>query len=383
MANSILFPNHALSDGGGAGSSSGTGFRYCTFYNNTSGGNGGGLRIGLQADHTHWDPPSVMNCLFMDNIAGNAGGTDGDNFYGENFATDETQKTIFSHNLVGGTGIQGSSGHKIVASNNLTGNAAGTAATVFASTTAGNADYLRLQDGSPAVNSDSNDIVVGERRLWTWAGDVITDLAGMQRLIGSAVDIGAYESSIKSDQTITFTIADASTKKVGDAAVTLSTTSSIASLTAFTFASSEASVATVSGAQLSFVGAGTTTITASQAGDANYNTASAEVEVTVGKGDQTITFAIANADAKKVGDAAVTLSATSSVASLTAFTFASSKASVAAVSGAQLSFVEAGTTTITASQAGDANYNAASATVQVTVAAADPVVPTQSTSWGG
>jgi hypothetical protein len=107
---------------------------------------------------------------------------------------------------------------------------------------------------------------------------------------------------------------------------------------------------------LTIVGAGTATITASQAGNANYNAAtSVGKTLTVGKANQTITWT--QTLKATYGDAPITLNATASSGLTVSYT--SSNTSVATVSGNTLTIVGAGTATITASQAGNANYNAA------------------------
>lgn len=77
--------------------------------------------------------------------------------------------------------------------------------------------------------------------------------------------------------------------------------------------------------------------------------------------DQTITFGILAA--KTVGDAPFALNATAS--SLLTVTYVSSNTNVATVSGDTVTIKAAGTTTITASQIGDASYNAAPSVTQV------------------
>ena len=79
--------------------------------------------------------------------------------------------------------------------------------------------------------------------------------------------------------------------------------------------------------------------------------------------DQTITFGILVA--KMVGDAPFALNATAS--SLLTVTYTSSNTNVATVSGNTVTIKAAGTTTITASQIGDASYNAAPNVTQVLV----------------
>ncbi|SFX57892.1 glycoside hydrolase family 9 protein, partial [Cytophaga hutchinsonii] len=93
----------------------------------------------------------------------------------------------------------------------------------------------------------------------------------------------------KSAQTITFGALPA--KVYGDAPFTLAATAS--SGLAVTYTSSNPAVATVTAAGVvTIVGAGTTVITANQAGNTNYNAATAVPQtLTVGKANQTITFA--------------------------------------------------------------------------------------------
>jgi NADH dehydrogenase/NADH:ubiquinone oxidoreductase subunit G len=82
--------------------------------------------------------------------------------------------------------------------------------------------------------------------------------------------------------------------------------------------------------------------------------------LTVDKANQTITFA--SLDSKTYGDADFELSATSS--SGLVVSYASSDETVAAVEGSTVRIVGAGATTITAAQAGDDNYQAATDVLQ-------------------
>jgi hypothetical protein len=162
----------------------------------------------------------------------------------------------------------------------------------------------------------------------------------------------------KPSQTITFGTLPA--KTFGDAVFTLSATSS--SQLAVSYASSNTAVATISGNTVTIVGAGTSTITASQAGnDAFAAAANVTQLLTVNKASQTITFAAL--PARSVGSAAFALTATGGASGLP-ITFVSSNTAVATITGSTVTIVAAGTTNITASQAGNANYNAATDVVQ-------------------
>ncbi len=161
----------------------------------------------------------------------------------------------------------------------------------------------------------------------------------------------------KDVQTITF---DALTEVTyGDTDFDLTATAS--SGLDVTYTSSDETVASVNGATVTLVGAGEATITASQAGDDNYVSAEDVTQsLTVNKADQTITFeAIASA---KTTDNAFELVATASSGLEVSFT--SRDESVATISGSTISYVGAGVTTITASQEGNENYNAAEDVVQ-------------------
>jgi len=120
--------------------------------------------------------------------------------------------------------------------------------------------------------------------------------------------------------------------------------------------------ANISGTAITLTGVtGTVTVTVSQAGMANYNSASEQITFEVNDlQSQTITFATL-AD-KTFGDAAFDLTATAS--SGLAVTYTSSDESVATVSGNTLTILSAGSTEITASQSGDATFNAASDVMQ-------------------
>ncbi|HCX24655.1 MAG TPA: hypothetical protein DHN29_22255 [Cytophagales bacterium] len=159
-------------------------------------------------------------------------------------------------------------------------------------------------------------------------------------------------------QTISF--GTLSSKTYGDTSFDLTATAS--SGLAVSYTSSNTSVATVSGSTITIVGAGTTTITASQSGNSSYTAANSVDQVfTVNKGSQTITFdALAS---KQVSDTPFDLTATAT-SGLTV-SYVSSNTAVATISGSRVTIVGAGTSTITASQSGNANYSEASPVDQV------------------
>ena len=111
---------------------------------------------------------------------------------------------------------------------------------------------------------------------------------------------------------------------------------------------------TLSGATAHITGAGSCTITASQAGDANFNAAADVAQsFAIAKASQTITFAaLPN---KTFG--AAKFAAHAKASSGLAVSFAASGS--CSVSGTTVHLKSAGTCTLTASQPGNANYNAA------------------------
>ena len=143
-------------------------------------------------------------------------------------------------------------------------------------------------------------------------------------------------------------------KTVGDADFSPGATASSGLMVSYS--SSNNAVATIADGKIHIIGAGTSTITASQTGDATYN-AAANVNqlLTVIKKDQTITFA--ELPAKLSNDVDFSPGAVSS--SALSVSYSSSNESVASIVNGNLHIVGEGTSTITASQAGDAVYNPA------------------------
>jgi hypothetical protein len=149
-------------------------------------------------------------------------------------------------------------------------------------------------------------------------------------------------------QTITF--GQLAGKTFGDADFTVSGTASSGLPVSFVAADN----CTVSGNLVHLTGAGSCTITASQAGNATYARAP-DVSQTFGiaRASQTISFAaLPN---KTYGDPDFTVSATASSGLPASFAAAGN----CAVAGSTVHLTSAGSCTITASQGGNANYNAA------------------------
>jgi len=214
----------------------------------------------------------------------------------------------------------------------------------------GNAITYTSSDANVATISGNTVTIVG---AGTTA--IIASQAG-NTIYNAAIDVPQTLTVTKANQTITFNAL--TTKTFGDAAFTLSATGGTSG-NAITYTSSDTKVATVAGNTVTIVGAGKATITANQAGNMNYNAATnVSQTLTINKAVQTLAFDLGTNATKIVGDAAFDLMATGG-ASGNAITYVSSNTAVATISGNTVTIVGPGTTTITASQSGNANYEAA------------------------
>jgi hypothetical protein len=180
------------------------------------------------------------------------------------------------------------------------------------------------------------------------------------RIMAATFGRGVFTALVPSnlDQTIAFKQLPA-TKTFGDQSFKIWAEST--SKLPITFQSGNTAVATIVDSTVTIVGAGSATITASQAGDGYYSAApSVQRTLVVSKANQTITFgALAEKD---VDDADFNVSATST--SGLAVSFSSSNAAVASVIGNTVSINGPGTAIITATQAGNSNYNSATSVPQ-------------------
>jgi len=177
--------------------------------------------------------------------------------------------------------------------------------------------------------------------------------SGDTNYVGSSSSPYAHTVS-KANQTIS-NLASTLTKTFGVADFALGATAS--SNLPVSYTSSNTLVATIVSNQVHIVAAGTVTITASQAGDTNYNAAPNVTQtLTVNRANQTISN-LASSLTKTFGDADYAPGATAS-SGLTV-SYLSSNTAVATISGSNIHIAGVGSTTITALQAGNANYNAA------------------------
>jgi hypothetical protein len=152
-------------------------------------------------------------------------------------------------------------------------------------------------------------------------------------------------------QTITFPVFPA--KIYGNPPFNPGATSS--SSLGITYSSSDLTVATSTGSNVTIVSAGTSEITARQAGNATYAPASYVQLLTVAKADQTITFNVL--PDKTTADADFSPGATAS--SGLPVSYSSDNTAVATIVSGMIHIVGSGTANITASQPGNTNFNAA------------------------
>jgi uncharacterized repeat protein (TIGR03803 family) len=211
-----------------------------------------------------------------------------------------------------------------------------------------------LTSSNPAIASISGQVVTIHA-----AGTIqITASQGGDQTYAPAPNVDQTLTITKAAQTITFNSLPG--KEVGDGQFALSATSSSGLTVPYT--NDNTSVATISGNTVTIVGAGTTTITAHQSGDGNYEAAADVVQtLTVSKVSQVITFG--SLPTKTFGDPSFSLSPTSS--SNLAVSLTSSDPGIASISGQVVTINAAGTVQITASQAGNLMFAPATPVIKM------------------
>lgn len=137
----------------------------------------------------------------------------------------------------------------------------------------------------------------------------------------------------------------------------------------FSFGVSDTNIATVNNGVITITGGGSTTITVNQAEDTNYFAGIATMMLTVNRASGAITF---NDLTKTYGDPVFMFNATS--LSTGAMTFSVSNTSIATMVGSSTRIIGAGSTIVEVNQEADENYNAATASMTLTVLKADPII---------
>lgn len=223
-----------------------------------------------------------------------------------------------------------------------------------------------LADGSLVGFNTSSD------GTWAAPGDTLVDTKNAAGGTSKVIVLDGNIVNLRQDneeQTVTFT-PFISPRDFGSASFTLSATSSAGQ--PVTFASGNTNVATISGNRVTIVGVGDAVITATAAGNEQYGTARATQTLRVNKAEQTIV--LTNIQAKIYGDAAFNLSAT--VNSGLDLTFSSNNPDIATISGNRVTITGAGNAIISVNQAGNTNYNAATAVSQTLTVAKAPLTIT-------
>ena len=232
----------------------------------------------------------------------------------------------------------------------------------------------KLKSGSDMIGAGLNlkanfGLSIGNVDFWK------SNISNKQSYNIGADQSGEAAADKQQNQTITF--ADIADQVYGAEPFSLQATASSGLSVSFAIASGPA---TLSGNKITLTGVGTVTVTATQAGNANYKAASAVSQSfkVSQKSLLSTTISFSIPETKNVGDAPFVLTATSNnSASSILFTSSNPKViSVAKVGNNWLATVGvAGTTQITASQAGDDEYAAGNVVKTLTVAevASSPV----------
>jgi hypothetical protein len=173
-------------------------------------------------------------------------------------------------------------------------------------------------------------------------------------------------------QSVSFTSTAPSGAMVGGS-YTVTAAASSGLPVSFSAEPASAGICTVSASTVSFVGAGTCTIDANQAGNAGYQ-AAAQVQqsLAVGLAAQTISFTSTPPSGALAGGSGYAVAANASSGLPVAFTLSAGSAGVCTISGNTISFVGGGTCTVNANQAGNGSYLAAPQVQQSFIVSASP-----------
>ena len=184
LTNCVFANNTAADNGGGVLLMAGATIVNATFYNNRTTSSGGAIAVGTN------NPFTLQNSILVGNAAADAASGHQVRVNNSNAA----HVITLQNNLIEGGADPMGTDQGVTYQTPGSGNITQTdtvdeddTAVVFASTTAGEANYLRLVDGSPAVNA-GNDTYI--------PAGITTDAAEAMRIQGGTVDLGAYESAL-------------------------------------------------------------------------------------------------------------------------------------------------------------------------------------------
>ena len=155
------------------------------------------------------------------------------------------------------------------------------------------------------------------------------------------------------------------TKTVGDSAFQITNPASNSD-GAFTYTSSNVSVATISGTTVTIIGAGTSVITATQSATGTYTSGTIDATFQVNAQPIAPTLSNFSITTKTVGDSSFQITNPTSNSD-GAFTYTSSNVSVATISGTTVTIIGAGTSVITATQAATGTYTSDTINATLTI----------------
>jgi hypothetical protein len=212
----------------------------------------------------------------------------------------------------------------------------------------------------------------------TAKGLVVTLIApGTTRITFSQAASGAYASATR---TVQFYVRPGTPKLGAFASKTVALNTGSLTLEAptstskgsWTYSSSDAAIALVSGNKVTLLDGGKVTISATQGATAEWLSANTTMELTITAVTPTLgTFTNITLTIDSIAKVDLTPPSSNSTG---AWTFTSSNSAVATISGVTLTPLRAGTSTVTAKQSPSGGYSSAKTTMVVTVLAADPIV---------
>ncbi len=195
------------------------------------------------------------------------------------------------------------------------------------------------------------------------AGGKLADVRIYSKALSQTEITAIYNAAFLLPQTLTF--GTAPTVVVNGTGTVSATSATPNSGNPITFSTTSTDCSVTAAGVVTGIHAGTNNcvITATQAGNATYDTGTATQTFNIGKANQTLTFA-AQSPASQVFVAAATFAVNPAATSASpnsgvAIVYSSLTTGVCTVSGATVTMVSLGTCTIAADQAGDADYNAA------------------------
>jgi hypothetical protein len=212
--------------------------------------------------------------------------------------------------------------------------------------------------------------IVGSTVTLTGAGTVL--LSASQAANGNYAAATTTTTFTVTTEVPTLAFATIAAKTHGAAPFVVSATSASSGAVSYSVVSGPA---TIVGNMVTLTGAGTVVLSASQAANGNYAAATTTTSFTVATEVPTLSFA--TIPAETFGNAAFTVSATSTSSGAVTYTVVSGPATIV---GSTVTLTGSGTVMLSASQAANGNYAAATTTTSFTVATEVPTLGNLCTS---